>query len=51
MAFTANRTAWAASAPDFSTFLPIFWDSVLGESLFPNLTLYGFGSKRSVPRK
>lgn len=34
----------------FTAFLPTFWDSVLGENLFPNLTLYGYGTKRGVPR-
>lgn len=30
--------------------MPVFWDAVLGENLFPNLVLYGYGSKRQVPR-
>lgn len=48
MAFGTPRTT--VSQTGFESFLPIYWDSVLGENLFPNLTLYGYGVKRSVPR-
>lgn len=30
--------------------LPNYWDSVLGENLYPNLYLYQFGTKRTLPR-
>lgn len=31
-------------------FLPKYWDTVLGENLYPNLYFYQFGTKRRVPR-
>jgi N4-gp56 family major capsid protein len=31
-------------------FMPNYWDTVLGENLYPNLYLYQFGTKRTVPR-
>jgi len=41
-----TRTA----GPSIGTFLPVYWDAVLGENLYPNLTFYAFGTKRQVPR-
>jgi len=44
------------ASPSISThaalarFLPNYWDSVLGENLYPNLYLYQFGTKRVIPR-
>lgn len=42
------------AGPTISTylthFLPQYWDSVLGENLYPNLYFYQFGTKRTVPR-
>lgn len=35
---------------DVTAFIPSYWDSVLGENLYPNLYMYQFGTKRSVPR-
>jgi len=41
------------AAPTITTgipaFIPNYWDSVLGQNLYPNLFLYGFGTKRTVP--
>lgn len=31
-------------------FLPTYWDSVLGENLYPNLFHWQFGTKRQIPR-
>lgn len=31
-------------------FIPLYWDTVLGENLYPNLYFYQFGTKRTVPR-
>lgn len=31
-------------------FIPLYWDAVLGENLYPNLYFYQFGTKRTVPR-
>lgn len=31
-------------------FLPNYWDSVLGENLYPNLFMWQFGTKRTIPR-
>lgn len=31
-------------------FIPNYWDTVLGENLYPNLYFYQFGTKRTVPR-
>lgn len=36
--------------PSGSRFIPYYWDTVLGENLYPNLYFYQFGTKRSVPR-
>ncbi len=33
----------------FSAFIPDYWDTILGENLYPNLYLYQFGIKRQVP--
>lgn len=30
--------------------IPQYWDSVLGENLYPSLYLYQFGTKRTLPR-
>jgi len=30
--------------------MPDYWDTVLGENLYPNLYFYQFGTKRTVPR-
>jgi N4-gp56 family major capsid protein len=35
---------------DITTFIPTYWDAVLGENLYPNLYFYQFGTKRTVPR-
>ena len=42
-----TRTA----GPSIGTFLPTYWDAVLGENLYPNLTLYAYGTKRQIPRQ
>ncbi len=34
----------------FQGFIPSYWDTILGENLYPNLYLYQFGTKRQVPR-
>lgn len=33
-----------------TNFIPVYWDTVLGENLYPNLYFYQFGTKRSVPK-
>jgi len=49
-----NRTVAQGTFPGkqagFSAFIPDYWDTVLGENLYPNLYLYQFGNKRQVPR-
>ena len=45
----SNRTT-GQGATGFSAFMPSYWDSVLGENLYPNLYLYQFGTKRQIPR-
>lgn len=35
---------------ELTAFLPNYWDTVLGENLYPNLYFYQFGTKRTVPR-
>ncbi len=35
---------------DLTAFLPNYWDTILGENLYPNLYFYQFGTKRTVPR-
>jgi hypothetical protein len=35
---------------DLTAFIPNYWDTVLGENLYPNLYFYQFGTKRTVPR-
>lgn len=40
----------AQTGTTITSLIPKFWDSVLGENLYPNLYLYQFGSKRQVPR-
>jgi N4-gp56 family major capsid protein len=35
---------------DLTHFIPPYWDTVLGENLYPNLYFYQFGTKRTVPR-
>jgi N4-gp56 family major capsid protein len=49
MAIDTNRTVGQSSTTIIS-FIPQYWDSVLGENLYPNLYLYQFGTKRQVPR-
>lgn len=44
-----NRTT-AQGATPFGAFMPSYWDSVLGENLYPNLYMYQFGTKRQIPR-
>lgn len=45
----SNRTT-AQGATPFGAFMPSYWDSVLGENLYPNLYMYQFGTKRQIPR-
>jgi len=33
-----------------SQFMPKYWDTVLGENMYPNLYFYQFGTKRTLPR-
>lgn len=40
----------AQTGTTITSLIPKFWDSVLGENLYPNLYLYQFGTKRQVPR-
>lgn len=40
----------AQSGTTITSLIPKYWDSVLGENLYPNLYLYQFGTKRQVPR-
>lgn len=46
MAYTTTQTGTLAAAQ----FIPKYWDTVLGENLYPNLYMYQFGTKRTVPR-
>lgn len=52
MAIGTNKTVAQPSgaSPTFQSFMPSYWDSILGENLYPNLYLYQFGTKRMVPR-
>ena len=34
----------------FTQFIPQYWDTLFGENLYPNLFLYSFGMKRTLPR-
>lgn len=43
-------TQGSAGGTTFGKLLPTYWDSVLGENLYPNLYLYQFGTKRTLPR-
>lgn len=43
-------TTGSVGGATFGGFLPAYWDSVLGENLYPNLFLYQFGTKRTIPR-
>ena len=47
---TAAQVGGVGNTSLVATFLPTYWDSVLGENLYPNLTLYAFGTKRQIPR-
>lgn len=50
MAIATSRTAAQTASNTFGAFLPNYWDAVLGENLYPNLTFYAFGTKRQIPR-
>lgn len=39
-----------STTASIASFLPKYWDTVLGENLYPNLYFYQFGTKRRVPR-
>ena len=39
-----------ATTSTLTAFMPNYWDTVLGENLYPNLYFYQFGTKRTVPR-
>ncbi len=42
--------AGPTTTTQLTAFLPNYWDTVLGENLYPNLYFYQFGTKRTVPR-
>lgn len=42
--------AGATTTTTLAQFIPKYWDTVLGENLYPNLYFYQFGTKRTVPR-
>jgi N4-gp56 family major capsid protein len=46
MASTGSPT----TTEQLTAFMPNYWDTVLGENLYPNLYFYQFGTKRTVPR-
>jgi N4-gp56 family major capsid protein len=46
MAATGSPT----TTSQLTAFIPNYWDTVLGENLYPNLYFYQFGTKRTVPR-
>lgn len=47
---TRAQGTFPAKEAGFGAFIPDYWDTVLGENLYPNLYLYQFGTKRQVPR-
>lgn len=51
MTRTSTVNQGATSAAGFvGGFLPAYWDSVLGENLYPNLFMMQCGTKRTIPR-
>lgn len=44
------RTVIQSATAGFQSFNPLYWDSVLGENLYPSLYHYQLGTKRSLPR-
>ena len=46
---TTARTSETAKS-GFGAFIPDYWDTMLGENLYPNLYLYQFGMKRRIPK-
>jgi N4-gp56 family major capsid protein len=47
---TVSIITGAAGGSPFGKLLPTYWDAVLGQNLYPNLYLYQFGTKRTLPR-